>query len=71
MIALNSQLKSVFFMFKVKTKIEDTCKGEFDQTFSASLVEWLNNVVFDWMKRILPPKGTGMHIEHYGKICLI
>ena len=60
-----SRLKSfIFFTFKVKAKIENTCKGEFDQTFLASLIEWLNNVVFDWMKKILPPKGKQTVSRH-------
>ncbi|XP_046844208.1 anaphase-promoting complex subunit 2-like [Xenia sp. Carnegie-2017] len=42
---------------KVKAKVEELCKGEFDLTFLPSLMKWLNDVVLNWMKRILPSKG--------------
>ena len=49
-----------FPCFKVKAKIEKTCKGEFDQTFLTSLMEWLNDIVLDWMRIILPPQGLNV-----------
>ena len=42
---------------KVKDKISQTCKEKYDESFLLSLIEWLENVVFDWMRIILPPRG--------------